>query len=553
MSSARDVGSSILLVALLAMGILVTGCNGEPDATASELGAGERMETIPVSEAGPNVLTYHNNNFRNGQYRTETSLTLANVNSANFGKVGFLPVRGLVDAEPLYVSNLIVQGMPRSVVFVATEHDLVYAFDAHTFAELWRVSVLAAGETTSDDRGCQQITPEIGITSTPVIDLKAGPHGVIYVAAMSKDAQGHYFQRLHGLDLTSGAEMPGSPRTITANFPGTGSGSRGGRLIFDPKLYEDRAALLLAKGMLYTTWASHCDDGPYTGWVLAYNSASLQPAGTLNLTPNGTEGAVWMSGDGPAADDDGRVYLLTGNGTFDTRLQPDGLPAQGDYANAFVKLEMKDGTLRIVDYFTMHDTVEQSEEDEDLGSGGVILLPDMKDASGRTRHLAVGAGKDQVIYLVDRDSMGRFHLGGDKVYQETGWAIGGMEFGTPAYFNGVLYFGAYRDNLRAFPFTRATLSRLPSSQTSTKFGYPGTTPSISANGISNAIVWTVENSVPAVLHAYPASDLSHELYNSEQAGARDQFENNKFITPMIANGRVYVGTKTGIAVFGLLR
>lgn len=553
MSWARDLGSTILLVALLAMGILVTGCNGEPDATASELGAGERMETIPGSEAGPNVLTYHNNNFRNGQYRTETSLTLANVNSASFGKIGFLPVRGLVDAEPLYVSKLFVQGAARSVVFVATEHDLVYAFDAYTFAELWRVSVLAAGETTSDDRGCQQITPEIGITSTPVIDLKAGPHGAIYVAAMSKDAQGHYFQRLHALDLTSGAEMPGSPRTIAASFPGTGSGSRGGRLIFDPRLYEDRAALLLAKGMLYTTWASHCDDGPYTGWVLAYNSRSLQPAGTLNLTPNGTEGAVWMSGDGPAADDEGRVYLLTGNGTFDTRLQADGFPAQGDYANAFVKLEMKDGTLRVVDYFTMHDTVEQSEEDEDLGSGGVILLPDMKDASGRTRHLAVGAGKDQVIYLVDRDSMGRFHPGGDKVYQEAGWAIGGMEFGTPAYFNGVLYFGAYRDNLRAFPFTRATLSRLPSSQTSGKFDYPGTTPSISANGISNAIVWTVENSVPAVLHAYPASDVSHELYNSEQAGARDQFENNKFITPMIANGRVYVGTKTGVAVFGLLR
>jgi hypothetical protein len=292
---------------------------------------------------------------------------------------------------------------------------------------------------------------------------------------------------------------------------------------------------------------------PYTSWVIAYNSGNLQQTAVLNLTPNGTEGAIWMTGDGPAADEAGNVYLLTGNGTFDTALDANGFPAKGDYGNAFVKLAMKDGKLGVADYFTMHDTQDQSEQDEDLGSGGILLLPDLRDVSGRVRRLAVGAGKDQIIYIVDRDSMGRFNARGDKVYEKDIWAIGGMEFGSPAYFANTVYYGAYKDALRGFTFVNATLPRLPSSRTSQKFDYPGTTPSVSANGASNGIVWTLENSVPAVLHAYAVFDLCSELFNSNQAGARDQFENNKYITPMIANGRVYVGTKTGVAVFGLLK
>jgi outer membrane protein assembly factor BamB len=553
---------------LLVPGILLlaSGCgrtpqtgNSDPAATGNAL-AGATGATSPtpnaplrLPDAGVDVLTYHQNNSRTGEYLSETLLTPANVNSNDFGKIGFLRVRGLVDAQPLYVESLTIKGAPHKVVFVATEHDLVYAFDADTFLPIWRTSLLGAGETTSDNRGCQQVTPEIGVTATPVIDLKRGTNGAIYVVAMSKNGRGQYFQRLHALDLTTGSELPGSPQTITATFPGTGAGSRNGQTSFDAKQYEDRAALLLSKGVIYTSWASHCDREPYGGWVIAYDAATLQKASAINLTPNGTQGAIWMTGDGPAADDAGNVYLLTGNGTFDTTLDSNGFPAQGDFGNAFVKLAMRSGQLAVTDYFTMHNTLEESERDEDIGSGGIILLSDVKDASGKVRHLAVGAGKDQIVYIVDRDSMGKFDANGDKAYQEAIGAIAGMEFATPAYFNGAIYFGAFDDAVRAFPLSNGMVPRSPASLTMTRFVDPGTTPSVSANGTLNGIVWTVENSIPAALHAYSASDLKKELYNSNQAGTRDQFVNNKFIAPIIADGRVYVGTPTGVAVFGLLK
>ncbi|MGH9692201.1 MAG: pyrrolo-quinoline quinone [Candidatus Acidiferrales bacterium] len=545
----------MLVTSLLACGILLTGCDRKSQRDGSARTSGPVASTDPPMPMynDVNVLTYHNDNARTGQYLNESVLTPRNVSAASFGKVGFLPVQGLVDAEPLYVEKLVINDTLHRVILVATEHDLVYAFDADTFTQLWRVSLLGAREITSDNRGCQQVTPEIGVTSTPVIDLKAGPHGTIYVVAMSKDHEGHYFQRLHALDIATGAEMHNSPMTIEATFPGSGSGSKNGRVIFDPKQYKDRAALLLASGVIYTTWASHCDNDPYTGWVIGYDESTLNQAGVLNLTANGTKAAIWMTGDGPAADPAGNVYLLTGNGTFDTTLDPSGFPAQGDYGNAFVKLGMRGGRLSVIDYFTMHDTIAQSEQDEDLGSGGILLLPDMMDSSKRVRHLAIGAGKDQIIYTVDRDSMGKFNATEDKVFEKDIWALGGMEFASPAYFNNTVYYGAYKDYLRAFPIANGVLPRLPASQTSKKFDYPGITPSISANGTSNGIVWAVENSVPATLHAYAAADLSNEIYNSNQAGARNQFGHNKFIAPMIADGKVYVGTPTGVIVFGLLK
>jgi outer membrane protein assembly factor BamB len=565
MKLARKFASALGALWLLLLCIIASGCGHAskgsdpgPPSPGADLPAAHAAGPVPSPAAPPapnadvNVLTYHHNNARTGEYLSETQLTPSNVNFSNFGKIGFLRVRGLVDAQPLYVANLTVQGAPHKVVFVATEHDLVYAFDADTFAPLWRASVLGAGETTSDNRGCQQVTPEIGITSTPAIDLKAGPHGAIYVVAMSKDGHNHYFQRLHALDLTTGSELPGSPRTIAATFPGTGDASKNGQTSFDPKQYEDRAALLLSNGVVYTTWSSHCDTEPYGSWVIAYDAATLQKAAVINLTPNGTQGAIWMTGDGPAADAAGNVYLLTGNGTFDTSLDSKGFPVLRDFGNAFVKLAMRGGKLAVIDYFTMYNTVEESERDADLGSGGIVLLPDMKDASGKIRHLAVGAGKDRIVYIVDRDAMGKFDANGDHAYQEAAGAIAGMEFATPAYFNGVLYLGAFEDVVRAFPLVNGMLPSSPASRTKTKFVDPGTTPSVSADGTSNAIVWAVENSIPAALHAYKASDLGTELYNSNQAGTRDQFVNNKFIAPVIAEGRVYVGTPTGVAVFGLL-
>ena len=567
MNPGRRFARSFGVTWLLALGVFASGCDRVSDSKSSDppasglvqSGTGKSAGPVasgdppPIASASADVLTYHANNARNGLYAAETVLTPKNVDADHFGKIGFLRVRGLVDAQPLYASNVMVQGSPHKVVFAATEHDMAYAFDAETFQPLWQTSLLGAGETTSDNRGCQQVTPEIGVASTPVIDLKSGPHGTIYLVAMSKDAQGRYFQRLHALDLATGAEAPGSPRPITASFPGTGANSKNGRVIFDAKQYEDRAALLLSNGVIYTTWSSHCDHDPYGSWVIGYNAATLQQGAVLSLTPNGTEGAIWMTGDGPAADDAGNIYLLTGNGTFETKLDSRGFPWQADFGNCFVKLAMRDNQLRVADYFTMHNTVDESEQDEDLGSGGIVLLPDLQDGAGKIRHLAMGAGKDQIIYLVDRDSMGKFDPSADRAYQEVASAIGGMEFATPAFFQGTAYFGAYKDTLKAFPFSSGSLSRLPSSHTALAFDYPGTTPSISANGLSNGIVWAVENSIPAALHAYAAGDLSKEIYNSNQAGTRDQFLNNKFIAPVIADGKVLVGTPTGVAVFGLLK
>jgi hypothetical protein len=276
----------------------------------------------------------------------------------------------------------------------------------------------------------------------------------------------------------------------------------------------------------------------------------------LNVIPNGSEGAIWMAGDGPAADSSGNFYFLDANGTFDTTLDAGGGPINSDYGNAFIKVSTANNTLSVADYFTMHNTTSESDADQDLGSGGEILLPDLKDAANNTWHLAVGAGKDSHIYVVNRDLMGKFNTSNDNaIYQEiSSNGISGGSFATPAYFNNTVYYGAVGDSLKAFTITNAKLVAPPGSKSTANFGYPGATPSISANGTSNGIVWAVENSGgTGVLHAYDATNLATELYNSSQApNGRDTFSDNKFITPMIAGGKVYVGTPTGVIVFGSL-
>ncbi|MGB7728338.1 MAG: hypothetical protein WBL50_09920 [Candidatus Acidiferrum sp.] len=496
------------------------------------------------------VLAYHNDVARTGQNLEENILTLSNVNAEQFGKVGFLNTDGLVDAEPLYVSNLTIGTGAHNVVFVATEHDSVYAFDADSLAQLWHVTVLGPNETPSDDRQCGQVTPEIGITATPVIAFN-DERGTMYLVAMSKDKNGNYFQRLHALDIASGAEISGSPTTIEASFP-----NLHGVTTFDPKQYKERASLLLLDDILYTSWASHCDEGEYTGWVIGYSAATLKRVNVLNLTPNGNDGAIWMSGAGPAADAQGNIYLLDGNGTFDTTLNSSGFPIHGDFGNAFLKLSAKNGKLAVADYFNMHNTLAESGHDEDLGSGGALLLPDCVDASGHSWQLAVGAGKDRRIYVVNRNSMGKYTpRKNSAIYQEIDHALSGPVYSMPAYFNNAVYFGAVNDTLKAFSISNAKLVPEPSSKTAAHFAYPGATPSVSANGTSNGIVWAVEarGSEAAVLHAYDAKNLGTELYNSTHAHGRDAFADNKFITPMIANGRVFVGTLTGVMVFGLLQ
>ncbi|HUO96517.1 MAG TPA: hypothetical protein VMT92_09825 [Steroidobacteraceae bacterium] len=511
--------------------------------------------TVTAAAALTDVLTYHNDVARTAQNLTEGILTPANVNSAKFGLLRVLAADGLVDAQPLIVSGLSVAGKTRNVVYVVTEHGSVYSYDADDGTPLVTVSLLGPGETTSDDRGCGQVSPEIGITSTPVIDRGVGAHGTLYAIAMSKDGSGQYHQRLHALDLVSLAEQVHSPVAISASYPGTGANSSGGSVVFDPAQYKERVALLLLNGIVYTAWASHCDDAPYTGWVMGYDETTLAQTRLLNLIPNGNDGAIWQAGGGMAADENGSIYALVGNGTFEPTLDASGFPSKQDYGNAFVQLAGTT-TLTVTDYFAEANDVSESNADTDLGSGAPMVLPALTDGGGTTRHLAVGAGKDGHLYVVDRGNMGKFNVtGNQQIWQDLAGVLPGGVFSAPAYFNMSVYYADRGGSLKAFRITNAKLGATPLTQSGVNFPYPGASPSVSANATTNAIVWAVESGTgqTAVLHAFDATDLSNELYNSNQAGGRDHFGNgNKFITPTIANGKVYVGTPSGVAVFGLL-
>jgi len=511
------------------------------------------------------VLTYHNDVMRTGQNLNETTLTTSNVTSGQFGLIGTIAVDGLVDAEPLYVGGMTISGGTHDVLFAATENDSVYAFDADTFGQLWHASVLESNETvpsTSDVFGCPQIAPTLGITSTPVIDLNAGPNGTIFVVAMSK-AGATFHHRLHALDLATGLDRM-TAADVQATFSGSGTGSSGGVETFNPQFYAERAALLLLNGAIYTTWTSHCDHTSYTSWVISYNESTLAQQNVLNLTANGTtqggaEGGIWMAGAGPAADSAGNIYLLVGNGTFDTTLNGSGFPNQGDYGNSFLKLSSAGGNLAVADYFTMHnaccvDGVSESNTDTDLGSGGAMLLPDLMDNQNNTHYLAVGAGKDSNMYIVDRDNMGKFNPNNDSaIYQELAGGLTGGVWSAPAYFNNTVFYGPSGNNLLAFFISNAKLSGTPM-KSSNSFGYPGTMPSISANGNSNGIVWTAQTGNLGTLFAYNAANLI-QLFSGTFAAQSSA----KFATPMIANGKVYVGTGPtnnsnggSVAVFGLL-
>jgi hypothetical protein len=496
------------------------------------------------------VLMHHNDLARTGQMLAETTLTPANVNSSSFGKVAFLAADGKVDGQPLFVTAQPISGAAHDVVYVVTEHDSVYAYDANTFAQLWKVSLIGSGETPSDDRSCQDITPEIGITSTPVIDRNRGANGVLYAVTMTKDASGGYHHRLHALDLTTGAEVLGGPTEIAATYPGNGAGSVNGVITFNPALHAVRAALALVGGNVYMGWTAHCMAGAYNGWLMGYSADTLKQTGAMNIAPNGSQGSVWMAGSGIASDGTS-LYVVDGNGTFGTTLNAQGFPVDGDYGNSLMKLSL--GNLQVTDYFAMDNVVAEANADNDFGSGGVMLLPDQTTASGVVKHLAVAAGKDNNIYVVDRDSMGKFSPTANNIWQELIGTLAGGIWGSPAYYGGVVYYGGLNDNLKALPVSGALLATTAASKSPTTFAYPGATPAVSANGASNAIVWAAENGTTGALHAYDASNLARELYNSNQAGTRDQWgAGNKFITPMIARGKVYVGATNGVAVFGLL-
>jgi outer membrane protein assembly factor BamB len=435
-----------------------------------------------------------------------------------------------------------------------SEHDSIYAFDADNGAQLWKTTALQQGESPSGNHGCSQITPEIGITNTPVIDRTKQPNGAIYFVAMSKDSNNVYHQRLHALDLSTSAELFGGPVEIQAKYPGTGDNSQNGFVIFDPGQYAERVGLLEVNGNLYLGFTSHCDQRPYTGWLMQYSASTLAQLSVLNLTPNGNEGSIWQSGAGIAADNDGNLFFLDANGTFDTTLDGSGFPINGDFGNSFMKVSSAT-PMKPLDYFATYNTVQESDADIDLGSGGALVIPNIPGFGTQQIHLVIGAGKDGNIYVANRDKMGKWNANNNNnLYQEVVGALPNGAWSMPAFFHNTVYFGGVSDHIKAFPIVLGRLATKPSSQTAITFTYPGATPSVSANLENNAILWAVENTSPAVLHAYNALDLTKELYNSNQQGSRDQFgPGNKFITPMIANGRVYVGTQTGVAVFCLLQ
>ncbi len=502
------------------------------------------------------VLTSQYDNARTGANLHETTLTPMNVNAGQFGKLFTLKVDGAIYGEPLYMPGLEIPGKGRhNVVFVATEHDSVYAFDAngHPPEPLWKASFLNSdkGVTTvpARDVQCPFISPEVGITPTPVIDLKTG---TLYVLARTKEKDGlfstRHVQRLHALAVTTGVEKFGGPVEIKASVKGRGVGSSDGQLDFDPLLELPRAALLLANDKVYLTWASSCDVGAYHGWVMAYDAHSLAQLAVFNTSPDAVQSGIWAGDAGPAADDAGNVFVATGNGKFTV--------AGGgcDYGDSMLKLALAGNALEVLDYFTPFNQRELDADDNDLGSGGPVLLPDQP---GPHPHLLLIAGKGGMLYLIDRDRLGKFHEGGDT---ETVEEIEGKEsaFGAPAYWSRHVYFVASDDNLRDFVFEKGLLKL--QARSTTRFIDPGATPSVSANGSKNAIVWTLSSKLwnepdqrPAVLRAFDATNVTHELYSSEQNSARDRAGIGlRFNIPMVADGRVYVGAKGELDVYGLI-
>ena len=533
--------------------------------TGADIGFGSQSPAVALPDAAQ-VLTFHNDNLRSGVNTNETQLTLANVNTNSFGRLFSYPVDGYIYAEPLVVTNVAIPGQGlHNVVYVVTEHDSVYAFDADNSSgtnglPLWQTSFLVNGETTvsSSVLGSTDIVPEVGVTSTPVIDPVTG---TIYIEAKTKTSSGAYLHRLHALDITTGLERTNfnSPAVISAtNYPGVGAGGSdtdgAGHVLWNPLRQHNRSALALLNGNIYIAYASHGDNTPYHGWLFAYNATNVaQQYGVFNTTPNGAQGGIWQAGGGPAIDAAGNIYLMTGNGSFNAA----GASPTNNFAMSILKFSTAGG-ITLTDYFTMTNYSALSSGDEDLTSGAPLVLPDAAGSAAHP-HLLVGAGKEGRIYLVDRDNLGGYNPGGDRVVQEFYGLVGGGQngsFDTPVYFNNLLYYWATGDSLKAFTLTNGVINTTPA-VASTTTGHYGPSPCLTANGTNNAIVWALQvdafgSGGPAVLRAYNATNIAQELYDSSQLSPRDNGPGAiKFATPAIVNGRVYVGGQYALTVYGL--
>jgi Putative Ig domain len=524
----------------------------DPDQSASV--------TIGVTDLA-GVYTYHNDLARDGVNAREFALTTTTVRTGTFGKLFSCSVDGAVYAQPLWVANLGVGGARRNVFFVATAHDSLYAFDADLSpcTQLWHASLIDAahgahaGETTvpvgtsnySVGQGVGDITPEVGVIGTPVIDPG---RATLYVVSKSMDATGtSFYQRLHAIDLATGNEKSGSPAVIAASYPGAG-----GIIQFSPRMQNQRAGLALLGGTIYVAWGSHEDARPWYGWIAqyTYSGAGFTQSSALNTTPNsgGTGGGIWMAGGAPAADNTGSLYVITGNGPFDAASN--AIP-NNDYGDSFLQLN---GALGVTSWFTPTDQSVENSNDLDFGSGGSALVLNL--SSGPVRHLVAGGGKDGTLYLLNGDAMGGLGDGSARQYFPVG--SGGFHgiFATPAFWNNTLYLAAVNQPMLAFAFDPGTalFNTTAISQSPTTYGFGGSGPSISASGpAANGIVWGVDTRNyctppatgcgPAVLHAYDASSLASELWNSSMVVADTAGNAVKFVVPTIANGKVYLGTR----------
>jgi hypothetical protein len=519
------------------------------------------------STMAQNVTTQHNDIGRTGAYTTETVLAPSNVNTSNFGKVFYYVVDGYVFAQPLYMANVTMgagtpqAGTKHNVVFVATEHDSVYAFDTDSNLgangkPLWQVSLLPAGATTvpPSDTGETDLVPEVGITGTPVIDPATN---TIYVVAKTKEG-GIDVARLHALDITTGKEKFGGPVVLSGSVPGNGKGSLNGTLQFDAKWSNQRPGLLLLNGIVYIGFGSHNDSGPWHGWILGYNAATLTRTGAWSSSPNGFGAGIWESGTGltasvedPVGHPYGSLFTATGTGTID--MTPPYTDAM-DYSVSVFKLDLAGGKPTILDDFTPFNASALTVSNKDQGSGGPLVLPDA-DSGGK--HLFTQVGKSGRIYIFDQDNLGGYHPTNTSDPQQKA-GVNGEVYGGISYWNHHLYVWATNDHLKTFSFSNGVLSSNPTSTGAETSAFPGPASSVSANGATNGIVWNLQTDAyashgPAILYAHDALNVANLLYSSAQNSARDSAGGAvKFVAPTIAKGRVYVAGQYEVSVYGLL-
>jgi len=521
-----------------------------------------------LAHAQVNVTTYHYDNNRSGANTQETILTPANVNSTQFGKLFSTAVDGYVYAQPLYMAGISINGTSHNVLYVATEHDSVFAIDADTGTVLSQVSLIPSGGTTVNSisaLGCTDIIPEIGITGTPVIDPATS---TIYLVAKST-LSGSLVQYLHALDIRTLAEKFGGPVLIQGSVPGAARDGNGTTVAFNSKWHNQRAALVLENGHVLISWGSHCDITPWHGWLMSYNAATLAQEAVWNSSPNGNPtsdkvgcNGIWMSGSGPAVDASGNIYLATGNGNWN---------GTSDYGDSIVKLgPPTGGAFPVLDYFTPYNQGTLASDDTDVGAGGLTLLPTLTSGTQLLAH----QGKQGTIYLLNRNNLGKYCVSNSpactandpQIVQEIPGATSGI-WGAPAFWNGNLYWTGANDSVSAFSFNAnnsGLISTSPTSQSPQIFAFSAPTPSVSANGSNNGIVWALDGSGflsscsgytdCQVLYAYSATNLGTALYSSDQAAnARDVPGGAiKFMTPVVANGKVYVGSQYSVSAFGLL-